>query len=305
MQHVASRGSAFGELFVVVDARLGSPIGLREELDRHGLPFELVRTEGDGETQRLVSRALRAGKRFVVAVGGDRVVNGVVNGMFDGDATIVERPVLGIVAAGARNDFAMTFGLPRDAARACAHLTRATTYAADVLRATAAGPDGGTVSRWFVNLARVGLWPAADSRGARSRLGRVGRFLSFWRTVAGFRPVPTRVAADRKILEARVHDIVVGNCQFFDGMKLSPRSYPGDGVMDVQVFRGPLSEAYSLLWQVARGEHLPRPTVVEVRAKGRVSVEAEEPLIVEVDGELLGTTPARFEAFPQAIQIKL
>jgi diacylglycerol kinase family enzyme len=102
-----------------------------------------------------------------------------------------------------------------------------------------------------------------------------------------------------------VHDVVVGNCQFFDGMKVSPRSYPGDGVMDVQVFRGPLSEAYAMLWQLARGDHVPGPTVVEVRAKGSLSVETEVPLLVEVDGQALGTTPARFELFPQVIQVKL
>jgi len=305
MEEAVPTGSAFGELFVIADGGLGTVAGLEEELGRRGLPYRLAHANPGGEAEGMASQALRAGHRFLVAVGGDELVNEVVNGMFEGDSTIVQRPVLGIIPAGRRIDVSKTFGLPEETSRACAHLTRRSTYSTDVVRASAIGRGGEPVTRWFVNLARIGLWAAADARGARTRLGRVGRLLAFWRTVAGFRPTHARIAADRRVVEARVHDIVLGNCQFVDGMKLSPRSYPGDGVLDVQVFRGPLSEAYSLIWRIARGEHLPSPRVVELRAKRHVSVEAERPLVVEVDGRMLGTTPAGFEVFPQAIQVKL
>ena len=48
--------------------------------------------------------------------------------------------------------------------------------------------------------------------------------------------------------EGPAFNVIVGNAQFTSGgMRLSPRSYPGDGVLDVLVFKGPRSDAYTLL----------------------------------------------------------
>ena len=50
---------------------------------------------------------------------------------------------------------------------------------------------------------------------------------------------------------------------------------------------------------------MPHPHVAELRAKVAVRVEADRPLPVEADGEVLGTTPAVFEVVPRAILMKV
>ena len=79
--------------------------------------------------------------------------------------------------------------------------------------------------------------------------------------------------------EGPAFNVIVGNAQFASGgMRLSPRSFPGDGVADVLVFTGPRSDAYTLLPAMYRhGDHVPHPHIREMRAKIRVSIDADRP----------------------------
>ena len=87
-------------------------------------------------------------------------------------------------------------------------------------------------------------------------------------------------------------------------MRISPRSWPGDGLLDVLVMTGPKSDAFTTLPKVYRGEHLPHPNILEMKGR-RISVEAERPYRIEADGEVLGTTPAKFEIVRQPIAVKI
>ena len=100
---------------------------------------------------------------------------------------------------------------------------------------------------------------------------------------------------------------MVGNGQFIDGgIRLSPRSFPGDGVLDALAFVGPKAEAYRLLPRIFRhGDHIPDEGIKELRAKIRVAIEADRPMPVVVDGVTFGTTPVTFQVVPQPLLLKL
>jgi diacylglycerol kinase (ATP) len=87
-------------------------------------------------------------------------------------------------------------------------------------------------------------------------------------------------------------------------MKISPRSWPTDGVLDALVFHGPKSDSFTILPKVYRGEHLPHPNIVEFRSR-TVKVEADRPLRIEADGEILGWTPATFDVIPHPLKLKV
>jgi diacylglycerol kinase family enzyme len=115
-----------------------------------------------------------------------------------------------------------------------------------------------------------------------------------------------RVQVDeKKTYEGKGVTVVVANCQFFGGgMKISPRSYPGDGVLDVLIFHGPKSDSFTTLPKVYKGEHLPHKNIREMKGKV-IRIESERPLAVEADGEYLGTTPVTFDVVPGAINLKI
>jgi diacylglycerol kinase (ATP) len=309
-------GSPFGELTVIVNPhagrrRVGQEIPeLERTLQARGLAYRLFRTEGPGDATRFAREALSSGGRFVVAVGGDGTVHEVVNGMFGEDGTtIVPQPVLGVVAAGSGCDFVRTFGLPGDVTRSCQHLLGENTYPLDVGKITYVGSSNGERQvRYFPNVAEAGLGAAVAARADRLpvSLGQAKYFFGFWLTLPRFKLAKLKVRADRKEYEGPGLMVIVGNCQYYGGgMKISPRSYPGDGVLDVLIFKGPKSDSFTLLPKVYRGEHLPHPRVAEFRVKQALEVDADRPLPIEADGEVLGSTPATFEVVPQAVLMKL
>jgi diacylglycerol kinase family enzyme len=163
--------------------------------------------------------------------------------------------------------------------------------------------------RYAHNLAEVGFGAAVLRREARlpDWTGRARGFLAFWMTLVRTRLAQVTVEADTKVYEGPAYNVVVANAQFSGGgLRLSPRSFPGDGVLDALVFRGPRSDAVTMLPRIYRhGDHVPDPHIKEMRAKIRVAVRADRPLPVEADGELLGTTPATFQIVPRAIRLKL
>jgi diacylglycerol kinase (ATP) len=307
--------SPFGTATVIVNPHAGKRhVGeelpeLERNLRSRGLAYEIFTTIGPGDATRFAREALEAGGRFVVAVGGDGTVHEVVNGMLAADGTpIVEDAVLGVVAAGSGSDFIRTFGLPGDATRACSHLTGDNTYPLDIGRVRYTTTPGHEDARYFVNVAEAGLGAAVTARAERmsSRLGQSKYFLGFWLTLPRFKLAHVRIQADRKTYEGPAYMVVVGNAQYYGGgMKVSPRSYPGDGVLDVLVFKGPKSDSFTLLPKIYRGEHIPNDHIEEFRVKRELTVEADRPLPIEADGEVLGWTPARFDVLAQPLVMKL
>lgn len=307
--------SPFGTLAVIADPSaddggVGERLpDLQRALASNDLEYNLSVAERRGDGARLATAALDDGCRYVVAVGDDASVQDVVNGMFRDGAPIVEGSVLGVIAAHAENDLLRSFGLPDDIDGGVRHLVGENTYPFDLIRITCRGPDGELLTRYAHNLCQIGI--GANAELARRRLpawlgDRRRRFLGFWRGYIGTRRRVVRIGYDMKNWEGESFHVVIGNGQFASGIRLSPRSFPGDGVLDALVFTGQKSDAYTMIPRIMRhGGHVPDDAIKELRAKVRFSVESEWPLAVVADGEPLGTTPATFQVVAQQILLKL
>ncbi len=302
--------SPFGPLVAIADLGAGSSVGealsvLERSLKERGLEHTVVRTGRRGEATRAAAEALRDGARYLVAVGDDHTVQDVVNGMFSDGRPLVPDAVLGMIPGRRGLDLAMSFGLPMEAERAVTHLGGANTYPLDVMKMTYVGLDGTRMTRYATNLAEVGLG-GAMALILREREGNTRRFAAFWGAWLRSRPTHVRVNADKKAWEGKAYNVVVGNGQFTAGLRMSPRSFPGDGVLDALVFCGPRSDAYTLLPRIYRhGDHVPDSHIHELRAKIRIAVDAERALPIVADGVPSGTTPATFQVVPQQILLKL
>ena len=280
---------------------------IRRALTERGLSHRVYHTTGPGDATAATREAMLAGETFIVAVGGDGTVHEVVNGMFEDGRPISPQPILGVIAAGSGSDFIKTFGLPGDVSRACGHLAGENVFAIDVGKVTFTDHDGKQAVRYFPNIAEVGLGAAVVARAARlpRSFGRSRYFFGFWLSLPRFRRFEATIEAGSKTFRGGAYNVVVANCQFYGGgMRISPKSWPSDGLFDVLVMTGPKSDSFTTLPKVYRGEHLPHPNMQELKAR-TVKVEADRPLPVEADGEILGTSPAVFEIVPKAIRVKI
>jgi diacylglycerol kinase family enzyme len=103
-----------------------------------------------------------------------------------------------------------------------------------------------------------------------------------------------------------MHDVIVANGRWHGGaMKLAPDAEPDDGLFDV-VLIGDINKRDFVTTspKIYKGTYLAHPKVDLVRARS-LTVDAPERLPIELDGEQVGTTPARFEIVPAALRVRV
>jgi diacylglycerol kinase family enzyme len=99
--------------------------------------------------------------------------------------------------------------------------------------------------------------------------------------------------------------VVIANCQFYGGgLRVAPRAIPSDGMLDLLVGEGTKREALRALQKMPMGAHVPSKQFAEYLVD-RVTLDGPEPLLIEADGEPLGTTPATFDLVKGAIRLKV
>ena len=216
---------------------------------------------------------------------------------------------IAVIPRGTGWDFARSLALPHslDAAIRTALEGRARTI--DLGRASYRAWAGGDEQSWFANVGSVGMSGAIAQRANDTTKAFGGKVSYVWATFAVFARwsnSEVRVTVDDEHRRARMHDVIVSNGAFLGGgMKICPDALPDDGVFDVLLI-GDLAKRDLLLTmpKIFRGTHLPHPKAELLRGS-QVSVDASEPLPIELDGEQPGTTPARFELVPQALRVRV
>ena len=216
---------------------------------------------------------------------------------------------LAVIARGTGWDFVRTYGIPRrtdDAARVALHGAVRTI---DLGRVVYRSWDGAERSSYFANIASAGMSGAIAQRANDTTKALGGKASYLWATLAvfaGWQNGEVRVSVDEDAHRGRMHDVVVANGRYFGGgMMICPEASSSDGLFDVLLI-GDLTKRDLLLTlpKTYRGSHLPHPKAELLRG-ATVTVDAPQPLPIELDGEQPGTTPARFEVVPRALRIRV
>jgi diacylglycerol kinase (ATP) len=233
----------------------------------------------------------------------------VVNGFFEGDRALAPDAELAVICRGSGCDFIRTYGITKQTERAIQVATAGRVRTIDVGLVEFSGRDGRPAVRRFANIASAGLTGVAAAAANRSskRLGATAAFA--WAAVSTFvtyRNSPFRIRIDDRELDRVCNNVIVANGRYFaGGMHILPMAEPDDGRLDVLVW-GDVSKAdlARTLHKLYRGTHVTHPKADISRAE-RVRVETETPLPIEVDGEVLGTTPVTFGIRPAALRLRV
>ena len=252
----------------------------------------------------LARQAAEGGYELLVVVGGDGTLNEVVHGIAGLDG-----PEVALVPRGTGRDFARTFGVGGsfDDAVRTALTGRARTL--DLGRVAYRAWSGEEATGWFANVASAGMSGAIAKRANDSSKvlgGRLSYLAAIVAVFARWRVIELTVEVDGEHRSAPMHDAIVANGAFFGGgLHICPDAEPDDGLFDVLLL-GHLSKRDLALTlpKAYRGKHLPHPKAELLRGR-TVTVDAGEPLPVELDGEQPGTTPVRFELVPGALRLRV
>ncbi|MFC1873589.1 diacylglycerol/lipid kinase family protein [Chloroflexota bacterium] len=272
-----------------------------------GLSFDSVYTEGVGHAIELAKAAANADYRYIIAVGGDGTVNEVVNGILS--STGSHNTILGIVSAGSSCSFARSIGIPLDPVISCSLLTSQIRLLVDVGIVEYMG-EGQHLHRFFVNEAGVGF-SAAVVYSWKHLPNRLGFNITHTlRTIEGLKSLLTyrnkkmklRVGNNVEVIYSCA--VVVANGRYFaDGMQIAPHAILDDGLLDIVIIGNVGKFELLKIWPTLyRGNHIMHHKIREVKTT-TLTIESDEQLLVEADGELLGEGPASFSVLPSALSI--
>ncbi len=281
---------------------------LAERLRAAGIAFRQMVTCGPGDATFLARQALAEGAERLIVVGGDGTLNEVVGGCLDGSGSTTNGPVtLALLPSGTGSDLARGLGIPSGAA-AITLLQRGQTRPLDLGLATFRDERGDEITRAFANVADFGLGPQtsrAITAGPKG-LGPAAYLYGALRAIAAYAPTPIRVTVDG----ATIHEgpsglvAVANGSHFGGGMRIAPTARTDDGALDVLVLCDTTRRVLvgDLLPKLYSGAHLGHPAVRHARGSV-VTVEGAMPFPLELDGEVVGTTPARFTVVRGAVRM--
>ena len=247
--------------------------------------------------------AAAAGERrdsLLVVVGGDGTINEVVNGVAGTGAEVAMLP------AGTGQDFARTHGIPSRFDDAVRVALDGETRTIDLGRVAVAG---GT-SRYFANFGSAGMSGAVARRAnamTKALGGRVTFYYALTVEFLAWRNTQVSVELDGGVRrEAPLHDVIVANGRFHGGgMKLAPDASQDDGLFDVILIGDVTKLDFATTSpKLYSGRYLSHPKV-ELLQSSTAAIDAASPLPLEVDGEPIGTTPARFAVVPGALRLRV
>src|SRR5207245_10801475 len=136
--------------------------------------------------------------------------------------------------------------------------------------------------------------------------GKVTFFYALTRVFFEWENTEVHVSFDGGERRGRMHDVIVANGVWHGGgMMLAPDAAPDDGLFDV-VLIGDVGKVDFLTTapKIYKGRHVSHPKV-EVLRTAKVTVDAEQRLPIELEGEQVGTTPASFELVRDALRIRV
>jgi len=272
--------------------------------------FDVVFTEGPLHATTVTRQHLDRGYNLVVAVGGDGLVNEVVNGFFEDGQNLHPNAVLGLLPVGTASDFVKSLGWNRDLARAVRRLNGTQTRRVDVGRATFCDFQGEKRTRCFVNVADFGAGGAVVEKVNRTSKIFGGPFSFLWGILSilpRYRNTEIHLTMDGGgQVSAILNNVIVANGKYYGGcIRAAPDASIDDGCFQCVVVKDvTFSEVLWNLPRFLRGDHLTHPKVESHRAAWLRATSTER-VLIEVDGELIGTLPGVFDILPRALLVRV
>ncbi|MGI9584101.1 MAG: diacylglycerol/lipid kinase family protein [Acidimicrobiia bacterium] len=231
-----------------------------------------------------IRAAVEVGHRRFVVVGGDGTAHHAVNSLMAQQQPGI-RFTLSIIAAGSGSDFVRTFGQSGGLDAGLERLKKPDLYPIDVGHI-----EGSFGSRYFLNAANVGV-AAASAKAADALprfIGSPKYTIAFWLALVRFPIANIDVSVDRHAFSGTAINVVAANGQFFGGgLNIAPKASTGDGILDVQVFRGAKRSAFSVMPRILVGSHLTHKGVRRY-VGSKISITAPDSWPIEADGETVG-----------------
>lgn len=275
--------------------------------------FDLVETTHAGHASDLARSAASQGYRAVAVCGGDGTIAEAASGLA-GSST-----PLGIIPLGTANQVAHNLGIPLtvDAAIGTLLTGRATPIDIGRVERQSTAEDFGWIdSRYFALIAGAGFDAAvmrAATRELKERWGFGAYVYAAVREALAAAPRRFQLVADGRDVEVDAVSVMVANVgELFAGwlpLRLSLAPQPTnawhDGLLDVVIVAPRrMPDMAGILWRAARRKFSGSDHLMHFQTH-EITIAADPPIDVQIDGDPAGTTPIRASVMRDALHVVL
>jgi diacylglycerol kinase (ATP) len=258
-------------------------------------------TERQGHAREIAASS--EGYEILVAIGGDGTAGEILSGIMDNK---VPRPKLSIIPAGTGNDIARNVGI-FSFEDGIAALRGGHVKYYDLIRIDC-HVDNRLVHRYAFLHGNVGFSSIPMVRPWMKRIlgPKAAYYLGTFLQIIVYRPPHMTVRWEEQEYSGHVWIVVVGSVERISGgsMCIAPGARADDGELKISII--PSQSKFKMMTQmlpkVATGAHVDEPGVSYFPAK-KIEVESDPPVILDVDGDIFGATPATFAICPHVAQV--
>ena len=257
--------------------------------------FEL-RTTGAPDHPRAWARAA-GGEGFdvVLAAGGDGTVTAVATGLLESDEPVP----LGIVPMGTGNGLARVLRLPMDTAKAIEAMHEGHELALDVVQVD----SHGSIALFFLGAGLDAEINRDADSASKKRFGFLAYVGAAARNLWGRRNHSVDLTTDDRRETFEAHTVTGFNAGQFElvGFDVGPDVDPHDGYLDITVMRSPgFWTSLAAVLRLASGQ---REASMNFRRARSFRIDARPPLLVHIDGDVVGSTPVTGAVLPGALRV--
>jgi YegS/Rv2252/BmrU family lipid kinase len=268
---------------------------LEQQFAKTNWTHEVYETTGQERVAEIVHAALGRGFELFVAAGGDGTVSGVAGG-------IVHTAVpMGIIPVGTTNALARELDIPLEIDGALSLLMD--DHAITNMDAMRIG------DQFFVLNIGIGisaLMMRDTERDIKRRFGRIAYLWTGLGKLLGLRLWRFTVKVDGQSSRLRASEVLVVNGGGLGEpyFHWEPHIRLDDGRLDVFVLRARTAPDYlRVAWELLLGQQKRDPNVRFLSAERSIAINADRPLPVQADGDVIGQTPIQVQVVPNALQV--
>jgi YegS/Rv2252/BmrU family lipid kinase len=290
-----------------------------ERLKSDGIDFEAYFTGESGNATTLAYNACRGGCRKLLAVGGDGTVHDVLGGIMafidrDTSATL-EDFTMAVIPVGSGNDWIKTAGVPKDIVEAAALLKNGTISKQDVVKVSLLDPSALPEQKvkevsYMANVGGVGLDAsvcemvnAAKKQGKRGKILYLGALI--YKIIHRSTLLAKVLCDGKEVFNGAYLSMAFGIGKYSGGgMRQTPGAVADDGLLDMTIIPDlPLMKIAREVSKLFDGRFLTVPELVTARSKSILVLPEDDNALIEVDGEVIGPAPVRFDILERQLNI--
>ena len=266
--------------------------------DAVGVELFIIETTFAGHAQELAHQLDLSAYDGFIGIGSDGTLHEIANGMLsrhDGN-----KIPIGIIPGGSGNSYMHDLSLT-DPLKAAKAIIQGTTQSLDTAKV-----DVNHIVKYANNMIGWGLVTDVGNKAEHFRWLGTNRY-TILSVVEVFRHksrYATLIMDDKTIEDEFTFIIACNSIHVGKGMKMAPRAKLDDGLIDLIVIRSGVrrTRLLQVLPKLFDGSHINEPEV-EYYQTSKFSLIPETDEILNIDGEMLGSTPIKVEMISNAFEM--